>query len=58
MHSRKSIKTYDVQVSNVKRLKTVYVDSSSDNTDKNATGIDDGDTDDDNNANLLCSESR
>jgi hypothetical protein len=39
----------------VKELKTVYVDSSNDNIDKNATVIED---DDDDNAKLLCSESR
>jgi hypothetical protein len=46
-----------VQASNVKGLKTVYVDSSNGNTDKNATVIEDG-NDDDDNAKLLCSESR
>jgi hypothetical protein len=32
---------YDVRTSNVKGLKTVYVDSSNDNIDKNATVIED-----------------
>jgi len=40
----------------MKGLMTIYVNSSNDNIDKNATVIEDDDDND--NANLLCSESR
>jgi len=43
-------KIYDVQASNVRGRKTVYVDSSNDNTDKKTTVIED---DDDDNAKIF-----